>query len=64
LNADCKRIQTQIHRGIPRQHRNRITQVMESIVEVQFWAHILKTIGNTEKSIMKMGQNLDPQLNE
>jgi len=24
----------------------------------------LKTIGNTEKSIMKMGQNLDPQLNE
>jgi len=33
-------------------------------LEVQFWAHILKTIGNTQKSNMKMGQNLDPQLNE
>jgi len=28
-------------------------------IEMQFWAPILETIGNTEKSNMKMGQNLD-----
>jgi len=30
-------------------------------LEVQFWVPILTTIGITEKSNMKMGQNLDPR---
>jgi len=30
-------------------------------LEVQFWVTILKTIGNTEKSNMKMGKNFDPR---
>jgi len=30
-------------------------------LEVQFWVSILTTIGITEKSNMKMGQNLDPR---
>jgi len=30
-------------------------------LEVQFWVPFLTAIGITEKSIMKMGQNLDPR---
>jgi len=30
-------------------------------LEVQFWVPILTTIGITEKSNMKLGQNLDPR---
>jgi len=30
-------------------------------VEVQFWVPILKPIGNTEKSNMKIGQIFDPR---
>jgi len=33
-------------------------------LEVQFWVPILKPIGNTEKSNMKMGQNCDPRLTD
>jgi len=31
-------------------------------LEVQFWGPILKAIGITEKSDMKMGYNFDPLL--
>jgi len=29
-------------------------------LEIQFWVPILKAIGNTEKSNMKTGKNVDP----
>jgi len=32
--------------------------------EVQFWSSILKTIGITEKSDMKLGKKCDPLLKE
>jgi len=43
--VDYKKIQPEIHRGISRQNRDPITQVMESISAVL--GSLLKTIGNT-----------------
>jgi len=53
LNAEYQRIQQRIHRGIPRLNRDAITQVMKFTTAVL--GPILKSIGNTKKSNMKVG---------
>jgi len=58
LNAAYYRIKSQIHRGIPRQNRNLITQVM--VYGCAVLGSNSESLGNREKSNMKMGEILDP----
>jgi len=56
--------QWQLFKGLPKlifTHLKIEIQLLKlGNLEVQFWGPILKPIGNTEKSNMKMGENFDP----